>query len=371
MPHRHCIHVALLSTALLAAAVAVAQDTASPSRDARTAIEVLDRGTGTPVVLRWRTDDTVPVTVQVSTRTVPAVVESPGLDDTEPDVRLAGFQRPPIEKAWTLQGRLDRATDDDSDTTGTVEARWRVIDAAARLVGIRPVTAPPAETTPDTVDGPGQAPPRDDQPARKETLSPETKDVQRGSDPELLAKAIVFERITNESLQKTDGAAITQVLGSEGLRPAAGTVRLVAADRRADFETSGLVSIMTLAQPALPSEPLGVGASWRTRWTSMVQSAPVVIDAIWTVKSFDEAATTTGVADTAVLRVEFTRVVAEGARVHDSQQAAIEVSGRGEVTTTFGRPLRLEGRFVETPIVTIPGRSTDVTRMRLTPIATR
>ena len=89
------------------AATATAQDAAPAPRDARAEIEVLDRGTGTPVLLRWRTKTTDPVSVQVTTRTVPAAVESPGLDDTEPDIRLGGLLRPPIEKAWTLQGRLD------------------------------------------------------------------------------------------------------------------------------------------------------------------------------------------------------------------------------------------------------------------------
>ena len=80
------------------AATATAQDAAPAPRDARAEIEVLDRGTGTPVLLRWRTKATDPVSVQVTTRTVPAAVESPGLDDTEPDVRLAGLLRPPTRR---------------------------------------------------------------------------------------------------------------------------------------------------------------------------------------------------------------------------------------------------------------------------------
>ena len=84
---------------------------------------------------------------------------------------------------------------------------------------------------------------------------------------------------------------------------------------------------MTLAQPQLPNEPLGVGASWRTRWNGIVRATPVVIEATWTVRSLDEAATVTGVAEQAVLRVEFTRRVADDAQVRDSQRLSIEASG--------------------------------------------
>ena len=174
IPSTRLISIVLLSAI---AATATAQDAAPAPRDARAEIEVLDRGTGTPVLLRWRTKTTDPVSVQVTTRTVPAAVESPGLDDTEPDVRLAGLLRPPIEKAWTLQGRLDREND-DTRIAGGVEARWRVTDAAARLVGIRPVAAAPArparDQTKDAGDGIGAQAPPAEAPSRRERLSPKT-----------------------------------------------------------------------------------------------------------------------------------------------------------------------------------------------------
>lgn len=355
---------------VLVASNASAQDASPPSRDARPEIEVIDRGNGVPIVLRWRTTESSPVTVQVTTRTVPAAVETPGLDDTEPDVRLAGFMRPPVEKAWTIQGRLDRRDGADVGDL-TMEARWRVVDAAARLVGIRAVaTATTADEPNDAAaDGPAKAPPRrEDGPSTEERVSTRTDDATRGSDPDSMLKAIDVERITNNVLRRTDGAAITQVLGPEGFLPGATKVRLEAPDARADFETSGLVSIMTLAEPALPSEPLGRGGSWRTRWSAMVRATPVTIEATWTIREFDEAATTTGVADHATIRVEFTRRVADAASVSESQRAAIESAGRGEIKVRFDRPLQLEGRFVETPISVLPNRSRDVTRMRLTPI---
>lgn len=353
---------------------ALAQDASPSPRDARAEIEVLDRGTGTPVLLRWRTDATETTTIQATTRTVPANVETPGLDDTEPEIRLAGFLRPPIEKAWTLQGRLDREGD-DARITGGVEARWRVTDAAARLVGIRPVTTAPArpdrDDAKDTGDGIGAEAPPTEAPARRERLSPKASTPDQGSDPELMAKAVMVERLMNETLSRTDGAAITQVFGPEGVVPAAGGSRLVAPDRRADFELSTLRAIMTLAQPQLPDEPLGVGATWRTRWRSIVRATPVVMEATWTLRSLDEAAAATGVAERAVLRVEFSRRVADGAEVRDAQRAAIEASGRGEVVASLTTPLRLEGRFVETPVKKTAARGNEVTRMRLRPIDVR
>lgn len=356
------------------AATATAQDAAPAPRDARAEIEVLDRGTGTPVLLRWRTDATETVTIQATTRTVPANVETPGLDDTEPDVRLAGVLRPPIEKAWTLQGRLDREGD-DARITGGIQARWRVTDAAARLVGIRPATTAPGRSDQDDAkdagDGIGAEAPPAEAPVRRERLSPKASTPDEGSDPEMMAKAVMVERLMNETLSRTDGAAITQVLGPEGVVPAAGGSRLVAPDRRADFELSTLRAIMTLAQPQLPDEPLGVGGTWRTRWRSIVRATPVVMEATWTLRSLDDAAAATGVAERAVLRVEFSRRVVDGAEVRDAQRTAIEVSGRGEVVASLTTPLRLEGRFVETPVTKTAARGDEVTRMRVRPIDIR
>lgn len=364
MPPRPIIAACLLAMG----STALAQNAAPPSRDARSEIEVLERGRGTPVVLRWRSEATTPITIQVTTRTVPAAVESPGLDDTEPDVRLAGFMRPPVEKSWMLQGRMTRPAAEGA--TSSMEANWRVTDAAARLVGVRPVEPPAPDAAPESSpeEGPSEAPPRrDDRSPIEQLVSPKLPSAA-GSDPEQMARAIAFERITNESLQQMNGAAITQVLAAEGFVPGASTVRLRTADRRADFEASGLVSIMSLAEPALPSEPLGLGGSWRTRWTSFVRSAPVVVEAIWTIHAMDEAAATTGVAESVTLRVEYQRRIADGANISDSQRNSIEANGRGEVRTTLTNALRLEGRFVETPISEVPNRSTNVTRMRLTPI---
>jgi hypothetical protein len=352
-----------------------------PIRSSRPEVMVLGRGEGTPVLLRWRPERDQPQIVQVGIRTVPSELESPGLDDTDADVRLAGFMRPPIEKLFTLQGRLSRladATDDGAPSSDPREIRWRVTDSAARLFGVRPAAG--AGTTPapagDEDDaGPGQAPPRrSDQPTTDDLVSSNAResDRARGSDPAALEKALQFECITNESLQKVDGAAITQIFGSGGVLPASTTVRLAAADRRADFEASELVTVLALGQPTLPDEPLAVGGSWRTRDTTMVQSFPVTTEATWTIASFDADASAIGVASQAVLRVAFSRRIAKDEQVPDAVRAAIEADGRGEVTITLEAPTRLEGRFVQTPIAKPrPGQSTDVTRMRLIPLASR
>jgi hypothetical protein len=352
-----------------------------PTRSSRPEVVVLTRGEGMPVVLRWRPTADEPQVVQVGTRTVPSALESPGLEHTDGDARLAGFTRPPIEKLFTLQGRVSRVSNEGagaSSSTDPLEIRWRVMDSAARLFGIRPTEN--ADSTPDSdvdteSEGPGQAPPRkSDQPTTDDLVSSDVResDRARGSDPAALEKALQFERITNEALQKIDGAAITQTLGTAGVLPAGTTVRLAAADRRADFEASGLVRVLALGQPTLPDEPLAIGGRWMTRDTTMIQSFPVTNEATWTVASFDDEASTIGMATRAVLRVEFSRRIATDRQVPDAVRAAIEADGRGEVTITLDAPTRLEGRFVQTPIAQPrPGQSTDVTRMRLIPLANR
>jgi hypothetical protein len=352
-----------------------------PSRSDRPEIAVLSRGEGTPVVLRWRPNAEQSEVVQVGTRTLPSVIESPGLEDPDADVRLAGFMRPPIEKLFTLQGRVSRVakgTDNDASSADRLEIRWRVMDSAARLFGIRPAATPVTTPSPNDdgqLEGPSQSPPKkSDQPSTDDLVSSDVRESERarGSDPAALEKALQFERITNESLQKVDGAAITQTLGSGGVLPASTTVRLAAADRRADFEASGLVTILALGQPTLPDEPLAVGGSWMTRETTMTQSFPVTTEATWTVASFDDEASTIGMATRAVLRVEFSRRIAEDQQVPDSVRGAVEADGRGEVTITLDAPTRLQGRFVQTPIAKPrAGRPTEVTRMRLDPLARR
>lgn len=345
-----------------------------PARDARASVDVIGRGTGPRVLLRWRNTSEGPVAIQVSTRTVPSSIESPGLDDDEPEVRLSGFMRPPVEKTWTLQGRLARVADDGS---ATVEARWRVTDAAARLHGVRPVdrdlAADPAETVKG--DGPTEAPLRDrGQPSNEDLVSRKIPEVARrgGSDAAAMARAIEFERITNTSLQRTDGAAITQTIGPRGVLQNATTARLLEPDRRADFEISGLIAILTLSEPTLPSEPLGIGGSWKTTWSTVERTLPVTVEATWTVKAFDEAATTVGAAESAVLGVEFRRTIAADADVRPTTRAAMDVTGRGEVRIRLDQPLGFESRFVSTPIAPAPaGRSVDVTRMRVIQVVNR
>ncbi len=342
---------------------------------------MIARGEGTQVVLRWRPAADQPQVVQVGTRTVPSVLESPGLDGTDADLPPVGFRRPPIEKLFTLQGRVSRvdaASDRDGSPSDPLEIRWRVMDAAARLFGVRTVVG--ADVTPEPAGegddtGTGQdPPPTGDRPSPVEPVSShaEDSDRDRGSDPTELQKALQFERITNQSLQKVDGAAITQTFGAAGVLPASTTVRLAVADRRADHEASGLATIIALGQPTLPDEPLGVGGSWRTRDTTMVQSFPVTTEATWTVASFDDEATTIGMATRAVLRIEFSRRIAADLQVPEAIRATIEADGRGEVTITLDAPTRLQGRFVQSPIAKPrPGHATEVTRMRLDPLASR
>jgi len=364
-----------------------------PDRTGRAEVAVVGRGEGVPVVLRWRPITERDRVIQIGTRTVPSTLESPGLADPDADIRLSGFMRPPIEKLFTLQGRVSRI---DADATKSADApepaagmeiRWRVMDAAARLFGIRPSAVPTPASEPnddaptdpadpaDAGDGPGRAPSRpSDQPTTEELVSSKVRDAdrERGSDPDALRKALDFERITNESLQKVDGAAITQTLGTSGVLPTGTTVRLAAPDRRADFEAAGLTAILSLAQPPLPDEPLAIGGSWTTRTTTMIQSRPTLTEATWTIASFDDDAVAVGVATRAVLRVEYTRRVVDAGDVPTAVRTAIDADGRGEVTITLDEPTRVQGRFVQTPVAPPrPGRAKDVTRMRIDPIESR
>lgn len=374
-PIRWTLPLGIALSATPIAAVAVSPE--PPTRTDQTDVEILTRGDGPPIVLRWRPTADRPQVIQVGTRTVPSVVESPGLEDTDAPVRLAGFMRPPIEKLFTLQGRLSRVDETAGSGSARMEIRWRVVDAAARLFGIRPAAMPePAEPTDaDDAEGPGTAPPAaGEQPSTEDLVSSRIRDEDRlrGSEPEALETALQFERITNQSLQKIDGAAITQTWGIAGVLPSSTVIRLAAPDRRADFEASGLGTILSLAQPSLPGEPLAVGGSWKTRSTAMVQSVPVTTEAVWTIASFDAAADATGVAAQAVLRVEFTRRADSEAEIPPAIRGQIDADGRGEVTITLDAPTRLEGRFVQTPIAEPrPGRAPEVTRMRLDPIESR
>lgn len=344
MRPRPTLRAILVSTI---ATTAVAQD-ASETRDRRPIVQVTGIGEGDPVVLRWRPASGQTSTVQISTRTVPSELERPGIDDLDPEVVLTGFTRPPIEKMWTIDGRVVRQNESSEAPT---KVRWRVLDAVARLVGIeetRTATTPPveAESAPST-----EAPPSSTQ------------------ENDAVARAIRLEGVINAGLEGTKGAAITQIFGGAGIAHAGTSMRLEDASRRAQFEGDVLRHALELIEIQLPAEPIGVGGTWTSRWTRIQNGieVEVVVDA--TLRSVDDGDPVAGrVARSAEVQIEYRRRATDPEEAPRAADLA-EADGRGRVRLALDTPLRLDARLVETPPgIAAPGTMRPVTRIRATTI---
>ena len=361
--------IAVLATAVLSFASPALAQSKTDERNLTVPVTLLSTGEGNPVALRWRPTERVERRMQVATRTVPTTLERPDVNSVDPEILIVGFTRPPIEKLWTIAGRL--ATDPE---TQEKIVRWRVENGAARLVGFRPTAdareaAMKDEIEVEPVDGAGQAPPRRAADAKEATDSRTSR--PPGSDPNAMKSAIRFEEISNRSIARTNGAMITQRYDRSGLAPVDVKIRLPESDRRAEFETRRLAAAMNLAEAKLPTEPIAPGASWTASWVLLETGVPARIDATWTLLETDEAASGTGVATTARLKIEYRRRVRDADAASEAQRRAVEADGRGEIRIRLDAPLLLEARLVEQSILPpAAGRSREVTRIRVTPLAT-
>ena len=382
LPARTALHdrmAAVLAAAVLSVSVPALAQSQTDERNRTAPVTLLSTGEGNPTVVRWRPAERVERRMQVATRTVPTTLERPDVDSVDPRVLIAGFTRPPIEKLWTISGRLasDPSTDD-------MLVRWRVENGAARLVGFRPpaeareaamnddaAEGDAAKPKPDApVDGAGKAPPRQAVDAKGVTGSKTNQPAN--SDSNAMKSAIQFEAISNRSISRTNGAMITQRYDTSGLVPLDIMVRLPEPDRRAEFETRRLVAAMSLAEPLLPSEPVAPGASWTATWTLLESGIPARIEATWTLLETDEAAAETGIATTARLKIEYRRRLRDPDAAKETQRRTIEADGRGEIRVRLDAPLLLQARLVEQSIhPPAAGRSREVTRIRVTPLAAR
>ena len=192
----------------------------------------------------------------------------------------------------------------------------------------------------------------------------------QGSDSNAMKSAIRFEEISNRSIARTNGAMITQRYVESGLVPMDVQIRLPESDRRAEFETRRLAAAMNLAEAKLPIEPIAPGASWTASWVFLESGVPARIDATWTLLETDEAVSGTGVATTARLKIEYRRRVLDADTASETQRRVVEADGRGELRIRLDAPLLLDARLVEQPILPpAAGRSREVTRIRVTPLA--
>lgn len=382
LPARPALHdrmAAVLATAVLFVSVPALAQSQTDERNRTVPVTLLSTGEGNPIAVRWRPTERVERRMQVATRTIPTTLERPDLDSIDPRVLIAGFTRPPIEKLWTISGRL--ASD---PTTDEMLVRWRVENGAARLVGFRPpaeardaamkddaAEGDAGEPKPDApVGGAGQAPPRQAVDAKNASGSKTNRPAN--SDSNAMKSAIQFEAISNRSISRTNGAMITQRYDTSGLIPLDIMVRLPEPDRRAEFETRRLVAAMSLAEPQLPSEPVAPGASWTATWTLLEAGVPARIEATWTLLETDDAAAGTGIATTARLKIEYRRRLRDPDTAKETQRRTIEADGRGEIRLRLDAPLLLEARLVEQSIhPPAAGRSREVTRIRVTPLAAR
>ena len=361
MRHRTQTAFSILLAASLGT-VALGQSDAQ-DRERRPIVQVTKIGDGTPVVLRWRPSPDQKSTVQVSTRTLPTALEKPDIDDIDPEVVLTGFAQPPIEKLWTIEGRIERKTED----VGRDERiRWRVLDAVARMVGIKETRA--ARETSDPA-GDGEA--RPDTPTKQPAdarLNP-SAGTPTESTPDAVARAVKLEQVINGGLSGTKGAAITQVLGGTGIVPAATTVRLENTSRRAQFESDVLKHAMEMIEIQLPSEPIGIGGTWTSRWKRRMNNVDVEVVVDATLLAVDEAATAgVRVAREATVQVEYRRRAVDPT-VKARLKRICEADGRGRLQLNLDAPLRLDARLVETPPgPTQPGVTRTVTRIRATSI---
>ena len=310
-------------------------------------IEITEPGEGTPVLLRWRPAEASTATIMVSSRNVLSSLQNGRLLANTPEAAMTTTKRPPIEYLWTVQGSLRDAADQREPV-----AQWRVLNGAARLHGVEPEAAP--ATAPEATTDASTAPDADVDPgdqAESTTggapdAAPANETTNRPRFVANLERSRQLARIQDDAAARTAGASIAQRFTSAGLLPGSGLIQLEKANPRVNYEVERLLSVMRLAEPLLPDRPVGVGASWTARWTTLVQRRKIETVMTWTLDAVDEAAVSaTGVAETAVLSVEYTRRVLDAGR----GDARLEGDGRGRLQLDLRQPMRLDATLVEVP----------------------
>ncbi|MCP4837404.1 MAG: hypothetical protein GY895_21875 [Phycisphaera sp.] len=375
-------HLPAVLIALMASTTIATGQAASEERNRPPVVTLVQRGEGIPVLLRWRPGQRVDRTIVVSSQTGTTTTERPALD-AEEDARVQrGFIKPPIQKIWTVSGRMTQREDEGS------VAQWRVIDGAARVIGVEGLARArgtetgdaesAAETGKDEIESESTPPAsptntttpdfRDPRSASKRRTGDRVGTPDPAAQAEAMERMMKLEQITDEAVGRTGGAAIYQNLAEGGLDPTSLRVRLPKTDRRAEYELQGLLEAMRLAEVQLPSQPVAPGASWKTSWSSLFAGIAVTTEVTWRLVSTDEAAKATNLAETATIRMEFRRRLRDPGENPSARERRVEADGRGEVVVTLGEPLLLSGRMVEQPILApAAGGRREVTRYRITP----
>ncbi len=363
-PVVHRILLGMLAIGHLASPASAQAD--KVERDLVPDIDVTTPGEGRPILLRWLDTQDAASKIQVTTLTVPTLLENGLALKEDAEAALANTPRPPLERFWTLQGRM-RPTGDSSKML----AQWRVLDGAARLYLIDRPGIPEARVEDADQPAPVKSEP-ETEPTKPDPTDATGSGIKSATAPSssALERARAFARVQDDAISRCAGAAISQQFSGPGLVPTSIQIRLETASRRNMYETERLTSILRLAEPLIPNQPVGVGATWTSRWTNLEQGTPVETVMTWKLKGVDEAAMeATGIAETAVLSVEYTRRVAEGREepITPRMAALLESNGRGEIRIIMRNPLHLDARLIQAPVPREPDRpgATDVTRMRV------
>ena len=173
-------------------------------RDLVPAVNVTSVGEGPLILLRWLATQDVASTLQVSTRTVPTLLEN-GLslkEDTE--ATLAKTPRPPLERFWTIQGQIR-----ETELPSMPRAQWRVLDGAARLYMLRPVAVPEAIVENDDRERPTKSAPIQTKPeSDRQDLTGSKIPSASSPDSSAFEKARAFARVQDNAIPRCAGAIL-------------------------------------------------------------------------------------------------------------------------------------------------------------------
>lgn len=361
---RFTVHAGLLCSLVPITATAAGQ--AAPEDRTRVPmVEITEPGEGTLVLLRWRPAEPSISTIMVSSRNVLSSLQNGRLLADTPEAAMTTTKRPPLEYLWTVQGSLRTVTGG-----GAPVAQWRVLNGAVRLHGVEPEPGREPISDASTVTDADVSRESKDDDGSTAGVPPDAAPTDQTTDrPRFVAnleRSRQLARIQDDAASRTAGASIAQRFTTAGIVPGSGLIQLEQANPRVNYEVERLLSVMRLAEPLLPDRPVGVGASWTARWTTLVQRRTIETVMTWTLDGVDEAAVSaTGVAETAVLSVEYTRRALDAGRGDDR----LEGDGRGRLQVDLRRPMRLDATLVEVPPKTSDAddasRVVEIDRMRI------
>jgi hypothetical protein len=230
---------------------------------------------------------------------------------------------------YTLKGSFLR-------TTPITTAIWRINDAAARY---HDPTKEPVEH-PDGIKGTpkfGEAPPPKDNQPQGEPVNPTSKTGTASVASETFEER--FAHLTNQTMQKLNGASIRQKVEPGGLVATGAIPTIEELTPRIYSEAMNLVYLLGLSEVILPETPIGVGARWQSKMQGAVSGVPVKTTITWTLKAKEEDS----------LRIGVTyerRMVGEeqGAR-----PGRVNRDGLGEIRIDLNNPLALDARLIQLP----------------------